>query len=69
MKPTAVLINTPRGPVVNENDLYVVLRDHRIFAAGLDVFLSWPMRLFTLSWLRARSGSERPYALTNRLSS
>jgi glyoxylate reductase len=37
MKPTAVFVNTARGPVVNEPDLIQALRDGTIFAAGLDV--------------------------------
>lgn len=38
MKPTAVLVNAARGPVVNEGALYEALRTGRIWAAGLDVF-------------------------------
>ncbi len=38
MKPTTVLINTARGPVVDENALYRALSDKTIWAAGLDVF-------------------------------
>jgi glyoxylate reductase len=38
MRPTAVLVNTSRGPVVDEEALAVALEDERIFAAGLDVF-------------------------------
>ncbi len=38
MKPTAYLINTSRGGLVNEPDLLKVLKDHRIAGAALDVF-------------------------------
>ena len=37
MKSSAVLINTSRGPVVDMDALYHALKEHRIFAAGLDV--------------------------------
>jgi glyoxylate reductase len=37
MKRTAVFVNTARGPIVNQADLYIALRDGLIFAAGLDV--------------------------------
>ncbi len=37
MKPTAVLINTARGPLVVEPDLVAALKAGTIFAAGLDV--------------------------------
>jgi glyoxylate reductase len=37
MKPTAVFVNTSRGPVVVEKDLIEALRSRTIFAAGLDV--------------------------------
>jgi phosphoglycerate dehydrogenase-like enzyme len=42
MKPTAFLINTARGGVVNEVDLYDALRAKRIAGAGLDVFEDEP---------------------------
>ena len=37
MKPTAVLVNTSRGPVVDHKALYAALRAGQIWAAGLDV--------------------------------
>lgn len=37
MKPTAVLVNTARGPIVNTDALVGALRNRQIFAAGIDV--------------------------------
>jgi glyoxylate reductase len=38
MKKTAVLINTSRGPVIDEQALISALKEKKIFAAGLDVY-------------------------------
>jgi glyoxylate reductase len=42
MKPEAVLVNTSRGPVVDESALADALVEGRIFAAGLDVYEEEP---------------------------
>jgi len=42
MRPEAVLINTSRGPVVNEEALVAALEDGRIAGAGLDVYEDEP---------------------------
>ncbi len=51
MKPTAVLINTSRGPVIKENDLVDALKDRKIAGAGLDVFENEPDLALGLSEL------------------
>ena len=43
MRKSAILINTARGAIVDEAALMEALSDHRISAAGLDVFASEPL--------------------------
>jgi phosphoglycerate dehydrogenase-like enzyme len=43
MKPTAYLINTSRGPLIDEQALVSALKEHRIAGAGLDVFWIEPL--------------------------
>lgn len=38
MKPETIIVNTARGPLIDESALYDVLRSRAIFGAGLDVF-------------------------------
>jgi glyoxylate reductase len=42
MKPEAVLVNTSRGPIIDETALADALAERRIFAAGLDVYEEEP---------------------------
>ena len=43
MKPTAIIINTARGAIINETDLITALEQKQIAGAGLDVFEKEPI--------------------------
>ena len=43
MKKTAILLNTARGPIIDEAALIKALKEHWIFGAGLDVYEHEPM--------------------------
>lgn len=49
MKPTAVLINTARGKIVDEKALYDTLQSHKIAGAGLDVIVEWKKTIHYLN--------------------
>lgn len=44
MKPSAVLVNVGRGPIVDEDALYAALKDKRIRGATLDVWYAYPSK-------------------------
>jgi phosphoglycerate dehydrogenase-like enzyme len=55
MKPTATIINTSRGPLIDEQALKDVLAGKRIAAAGIDVYWSEP--LAPDHWIRSQSNA------------
>jgi len=64
MKPTAILVNTCRGPVVDEHALHQALKERRIGGAGLDVLVDEPPAkdhpLFTLPTVTLTPHSAGP---------
>lgn len=42
MKPTAYIINPARGPIIEEEALYLALKDRRIGGAAIDVWWQYP---------------------------
>ncbi|MDH7799403.1 MULTISPECIES: D-2-hydroxyacid dehydrogenase family protein [unclassified Beijerinckia] len=43
MKPTAIVVNTSRGPIINEEAMIEALKTKRIHAIGLDVYNTEPL--------------------------
>ena len=43
MKKTAFIINTSRGPIINEDDLIIALSTNAIAGAGIDVYEKEPL--------------------------
>jgi glyoxylate reductase len=43
LKPSAILINTARGEIVDEKELIKILKNNKIFAAGFDVYENEPI--------------------------
>ena len=43
MKKTAFIINTSRGPIINEDDLIIALSTNVIAGAGIDVYAKEPL--------------------------
>jgi D-3-phosphoglycerate dehydrogenase len=68
MKPNAFLINTSRGPVVNEPSLVRALQSRRIAGAALDVFEyeplppESPLRHLDNCWLAPHNANSSPLA-------
>jgi D-3-phosphoglycerate dehydrogenase len=64
MKKTAIVVNTCRGPVVDESALYEALKGGRIAGAGLDVLIEEPPAkdhpLFTLPTVTLTPHSAGP---------
>lgn len=68
MKPTAFVINTARGPLIDEAALVTALRERRIAGAALDVFeveplpLDSPLRAFETCLLAPHNANASPAA-------
>ena len=50
MKKTAILLNTARGGLINEEALFCALKKKNIAFAGLDVFVEEPLKKTSKLW-------------------
>lgn len=50
LKPTALLVNTSRGPLIDEKALVKTLIENRIAGAALDVYETEPLPVSHLLW-------------------
>lgn len=62
MKPTAYLLNTARGGIVNEDALYLALKERRIAGAALDCFESEPL-MFPPRWAELDNVLLAPHSI------
>ena len=70
MKKNAILINTSRGGIVSETDLYKVLKNNKFLTAGFDVLLNEPPDNFDLInlpnfFITPHIGSSTTQAINN----
>ena len=72
MKKSSFLINTSRGPIVNEDDLIIALSTNEIAGAGLDVYSEEPPKNIenignnNFSRIRIGIGKPREKSMTNK---
>ena len=66
MKKTAFLINTSRGPIVNEDDLIIALSTNVIAGAGIDVYEKEPLPSDHKLRFLCKCIAASPFGLCNR---
>lgn len=54
MKSSAIFINTARGSMVDEKGYEKALKEHKIWAAALDVYEKWATYSSRIAWTRQR---------------